>query len=57
MKKILSSLFSVTSVFSVVDVSPPKTLRLSAFAGEIPKFGCGFAALGASWWIEHERLG
>jgi hypothetical protein len=26
-----------------------KPLRLRAFAGDIPKFACGFAALGPSW--------
>jgi hypothetical protein len=26
-----------------------KPLRLRAFAGDIPRFGCGFAAPGTSW--------
>jgi hypothetical protein len=31
------------------DFFSSKPLRLRAFAGDIPRFGCGFAALGPPW--------
>jgi hypothetical protein len=37
--------------FALISPFSPDLCGLGVFAGDIPSFGCGYAALGPWWWI------